>query len=116
MNVTRFAQAPFYYPDHHDDMRCRRLQGHEAGPAQSLWLGLSEIAPGGHTDLRGSGVEKHYVVIEGELTVIAQEPGQPPVEEKLGPLDSCRIAPGEARQLVNKSSRVVRVLLAMPFA
>jgi hypothetical protein len=116
MNVTRFAQAPPYFPENHDGMTCRRLQGHEAGPAKSLWMGLSEIAPGGHTDLRGSAVEKHYVVIEGELTVIAQEPGQPAVENTLGPLDSCRIAPGEARQLVNRSGAKVLVLLAMPFA
>jgi quercetin dioxygenase-like cupin family protein len=116
MNVTRFAAAPLYYPDHHDGMTCRRLQGHEAGPAKSLWMGLSEIEPGGHTDLRGSGVEKHYVVIEGQLTVIAQAEGEAPVEQVLGPLDSCRIAPGEARQLVNRSAGTVRVLLAMPFA
>jgi mannose-6-phosphate isomerase-like protein (cupin superfamily) len=116
MNVTRFAQAPAYFPPNHDGMSCRRLQGHEAGPAQSLWMGLSEIEPGGHTDLRGSGVEKHYVVIQGELTVVAQEEGKGAVEETLGPLDSCRIAPGEARQLVNRSGATVLVLLAMPFA
>ena len=116
MNVTRFDRAPFYFPDHHDGMKCRRLQGHEAGPAQSLWMGLSEIEPGGHTDLRGSGVEKHYVVLKGRLTVVSQEPGQPEVETELGYLDSCRIAPGEARQLVNRSDDVVLVLLAMPFA
>lgn len=116
MNVTRFANAPLYFPENHDGMKCRRLQGHEAGPAQSLWMGLSEIEPGGHTDLRGSGVEKHYVVIRGQLTVVAQVPGAAPTETVLGPLDSCRIAPGEARQLVNRSGEVVLVLLAMPFA
>ncbi len=116
MNVTRFAAAPDYFPPNHDRMRCRRLQGHEAGPAESLWLGLSEIAPGGHTDLKGSGVEKHYVVIRGQLTVIAQQPGGEAEEQVLGPLDSCRIAPHEARQLVNRSNETVLVLLAMPFA
>jgi hypothetical protein len=115
VNVTRFDGAPFYFPDNHDGMKCRRLQGNEAGPAESMWLGLSEIEPGGHTDLRGSGVEKHYVVVRGRLTVIAQAPGEAPTETELGPLDSCRIAPGEARQLVNRSSEVVLVLLAMPF-
>ena len=116
MNVTRFADAPDYFPPNHDGMRCRRLQGHEAGPAESLWLGLSEIAPGGHTDLKGSGVEKHYVVIRGELTVIAQQRGAEPEERLLRPLDSCRIAPDEARQLVNRTQDTVLVLLAMPFA
>lgn len=116
MNVTRFANAPDYFPANHDGMRCRRLQGHEAGPAEALWMGVSEIEPGGHTDLKGSPVEKHYVVLRGELTVVAQEPGRPAEEHRLGPLDSCRIAPNEARQLVNRSGEVVLVLLAMPFA
>jgi uncharacterized cupin superfamily protein len=116
MNITRFAAAPAYFPANHEGMRCLRLQGHEAGPADSIWLGISEIEPGGRTDLKASGVEKHYVVIEGELTVVAQGAGQSPEEEILGPLDSCRIAPGEARQLVNRSAAPVRVLLAMPFA
>jgi len=116
MNVTRFAAAPDYFPPNHEGMRCRRLQGHEAGPAESLWLGLSEIAPGGHTDLKGSAVEKHYVVIQGQLTLIAQQPGGAPEEQVLGPLDSCRIAPNEARQLVNRTKETVLVLLAMPLA
>ena len=116
MNVTRFDSAPAYFPPNHEGMKCLRLQGHEAGPATSLWLGCSQIEPGGHTDLRGSGVEKHYVVIRGELTVIAQEEGKPPVEAVLRALDSCRIAPGEARQLVNRGSEPAWVLLAMPFA
>jgi hypothetical protein len=33
----------------------------------------------------------------------------------LRPLDSCRYAPGEKRQLLNHTDRVAKVLLAMPF-
>jgi len=52
MNLTRFNQAPAYHPPHHEGMKCLRLQGHEAGTVQAqpaLWLGLSILAPGGHT-------------------------------------------------------------------
>ncbi|HLW11951.1 MAG TPA: cupin domain-containing protein, partial [Casimicrobiaceae bacterium] len=31
MNVTRFDDAPQYFPSQHFLMRCVRLQGHEAG-------------------------------------------------------------------------------------
>ena len=116
MNVTRFSQAPQYFPPNHEGMRCVRLQGHEAGPAEVVWLGVSTIEPGGHTDLKGSGVEKHYVVLSGEVTVIAQMPGGAPEEQLLRKLDSCRIAPNEARQLLNRSNEPAMVLLAMPFA
>jgi len=113
MHVTRIADAPTYEAPRHYDMVCRYLQGRAAGPAEQLWLGLSEIAPGGHTALEPSAMEKHYVVLEGELTLIGQSGAQRD-EAVLGPLDSCRFAPGEARQLVNRSDRMARVLLAMP--
>jgi len=46
-----------------------RLQGREAGPADQLWLGLSTVLPGGGTTLDASGIEKMYVVLEGEVAV-----------------------------------------------
>jgi hypothetical protein len=115
MHVTRFHAAPEYSAPNHFDMRCLRLQGREAGPAEQLWLGVSVIAPGGHTTLDASPMEKHYVVLDGELTLVGEIDGQRQ-QARLGPLDSCRFAPGEKRQLINDSPREVRVLLAMPLA
>lgn len=109
MNVTRFDEAPAYFPPEHYEMDCVRLQGHEAGPADTLWMGVSKIRPGGSTSLSASPYEKHYVVLEGELTVET-----PDGETVLQRFDSCRIAPNEARALKNKSDRLVMVLLSMP--
>jgi quercetin dioxygenase-like cupin family protein len=116
MHITRFDAAPEYEAPNHFDMRCLRLQGREAGPSSQLWLGVSIIAPGGRTGLDASPIEKHYVVLSGELTLLAQT-GDGPIEEtRLHALDSCRYAPGEKRQLVNHSTAEARVLLAMPLA
>jgi hypothetical protein len=115
MHITRIDDAPEYQAPNHFDMTCLRLQGREAGPAIQLWLGMSIIAPGGHTGLDPSPIEKHYVVIEGELTLVGELPGRPQQRTVLRPLDSCRYAPGEKRQLVNHTDRVAKVLLAMPF-
>lgn len=109
MHVTRFAAAPAYFPPEHFDMRCLRLQGYEAGPSDNLWLGMSQLLPGGHTSSSASGVEKFYFVLEGELTVET-----PDGEVTLQPYDSCRIAPNEARALRNNTNKTVTVLLAMP--
>ncbi len=109
MHVTRFKDAKPYFPPGHNDMRCLRLQGHEAGPAEQLWLGVSQLLPGGHTSLDASQLEKYYVVLEGELVV---ENGAERVV--LQQWDSCRVAPGEKRALKNETNRAATVLLSMP--
>ncbi|WP_144161715.1 cupin domain-containing protein [Paraburkholderia sp. BCC1885] len=111
MNVTRFAAAPEYFPENHFMMRCLRLQGHEAGPASDLWMGVSVISPGGNTSLDASAVEKHYVVLEGSVTITTEEG-----EVELSRHDSCRIAPGESRKLENRTDSVAAILLAMPLS
>ena len=108
MHVTRFSEAPAYYPPAHYDMRCLRLQGREAGPSSQMWLGMSQILPGGRTDPDASPMEKIYFVVEGELTIETPEG-----EAILKPHDSCRIAPGESRTLKNNTNRPVMVVLAM---
>jgi uncharacterized cupin superfamily protein len=95
-------------------MRCLRLQGHEAGPSKSLWLGLSIIEPGGYTSLNASPLEKHYVVLDGELTLVSELDGVT-TEAVLHPQDSACFQPGEKRQLINRSAGPARILLAMPY-
>ncbi len=109
MHVVRLDQAPAYFPPEHNDMRCLRLQGHEAGPAETLWMGMSHLLPGGHTSLDSSPFEKMYIVLEGEVTISNGED-----EVALRQWDSCRIAPGEGRALRNTTNRPATILLAMP--
>ena len=109
MHVTRLDTAPAYDAPGHAEMRMLRLQGREAGPADQLWLGLSYLLPGGGTTLDASGIEKMYVVLEGEVVT-----SNGTEEATLGRWDSCRIAPGEPRQLSNRANRPAAILLAMP--
>jgi uncharacterized cupin superfamily protein len=113
MHITRINAAPPYQAPEHFDMTLLRLQGKEASPAQALWLGMSILAPGGHTSLSGSPVEKHYVVLEGELTLVSELNGVT-TEAVLKPHDSALYLPGEKRQLINRSQQPAKVLLAMP--
>jgi carbonic anhydrase/acetyltransferase-like protein (isoleucine patch superfamily) len=110
MNVTRFISAPSYLAPNHIDMHCLRLQGHEAGPSDTLWMGISYLLPGGHTGLDASVVEKHYVVLEGAVTVVTESG-----EVTLTQWDSCRLSAGEKRRLENRTSEPARILLAMPY-
>ena len=113
MHVVLRADAAPYQAPGHEGMRMHRLQGKEAGPSDTVWMGLSEIEPGGGTTMNAAAVEKFYVVLAGELevrTVGAEGSGV----ARLKRFDSCRIAPGEGRQFVNVSSAPCTVLLVMP--
>jgi quercetin dioxygenase-like cupin family protein len=109
MNLTRFEDAPEYFPPNHFSMRCVRLQGHEAGPSDAVWLGVSMIEPGGYTTSDASPVEKHYVVLEGEVVITTDEG-----EAVMQAFDSCRLGPGERRALHNRSASSTKILLVMP--
>jgi quercetin dioxygenase-like cupin family protein len=109
MHVNRFADLRPYDSPGHRDMRMLRMQGREAGPSDVMWLGVSQILPGGGIDPSASPEEKFYVVLEGSLVVET-----PDGTVELGPWDSCRIAPDETRSLKNVTNRTVTVLLAMP--
>jgi mannose-6-phosphate isomerase-like protein (cupin superfamily) len=115
MHLVRQLAAPPYDAPGHEAMHMRRLQGREAGPSDSVWIGLSVIAPGGGTTLTASDIEKFYVVVEGELEVTTRDAdGTHTVV--LTAMDSCRIAPGEARALRNRGALRATVLLVMPQA
>jgi mannose-6-phosphate isomerase-like protein (cupin superfamily) len=77
-------------------------------------MGVSVIAPGGHTGLDPSPLEKHYVVLEGEVTLVSERDGIT-TEAVLGRHDSACFAPGEKRQLINRSASPASILLAMPY-
>lgn len=113
MHVVPFAQAPTYSAPGHMQMFMQRLQGMEAGPSDSVWIGCSLLESGGGTTMAASDLEKFYICLEGEVRITskAEESNQ---EITLKPLDSCRIAPGESRQLFNSGSTTARVLLVMP--
>lgn len=111
MQVTRIRDAKAYEAAEHYDMHCLRLQGKEATQTDTIWIGMSHILPGGRTSLKDAKVEKIYIVVAGEVTVETETDSV-----TLGFLDSCRLAPGEARALINKTNMPASILLAMPTA
>ncbi|MCG5479866.1 MAG: cupin domain-containing protein [Ensifer alkalisoli] len=109
MQVTRYGLAKAYEAPEHYDMHCLRLQGKEATLTDAIWIGLSHLLPGGRTSLKAADVEKIYIVVAGEVTIETLTESV-----TLGPLDSCRLAPGEARSLTNRTNTPASILLAMP--
>jgi mannose-6-phosphate isomerase-like protein (cupin superfamily) len=110
MQVTRIADArPYEAPKHHGG-HMLRLQGHDASPAQSSWVGLSHFLPGGGAERDATPIEKVYVVLSGEVTVVTDDG-----EATLGPMDSCYLAPNEAREVVNRSNLPASMLVVMPY-
>ena len=110
MEVTRIEDAQAYEAPGHFDMRGLRLQGFDASAAESFWVGLSNFLPGGGAEMSVTPIEKVYVVVDGEVTVTTDEG-----DTVLRKYDSCRLAPGEARAIVNHTNLPALMLVAMPY-
>lgn len=110
MLIKRFAEAQPYEAPNHFDIKALRLQGFEDGGPTHFWVGLSHILPGGHAGPDATPLEKVYVVLAGQVTVIAE--GQ---QHVLEPLDSVRIAPNIERKVLNGGNAVATMLVVLPY-
>ena len=108
MEVKRFADAKAYEAPNHRAYSSLRLFGLDASGPKQFVVGLSHFLPGGGAGPDASPTEKVYVVLAGELTVIA---GGKEVVLKAN--DSCFIGPNEAREIINRGNDVVTMLVAM---
>jgi len=110
MFVKRFADAKPYDAPNHRGVVGLRLQGFEAGGPTNQWVGLSQFLPGGGAGPDATPIEKVYVVLDGEMTVIIDG-----VETVLGAMDSCTIPAGEVREIINRTNRVVIMMVVIPY-
>jgi quercetin dioxygenase-like cupin family protein len=108
MQITKFADAKPYETKRHYNMVGLQLQGNAASETEAFTCGLSLFLPGGGAEMSKSPAEKIYVVLEGEI-VVQTEAG----EFTLGPLDSCHLAPNEARSIENRKNTVASVLVIL---
>lgn len=108
MLIKRFADAKSYEAPNHRNYSSLRLFGLDADGPKQLAFGLSHFLPGGGAGPDASPTEKIYLVLAGELTVIAGG-----VETVLCTNDSCFIGPNETREIINRSNDVVTIVVAM---
>jgi quercetin dioxygenase-like cupin family protein len=110
MLVKRFADAKSYEAPNHRDVRSLRLQGFEPDGPKNQWVGLSYYLPGAGAGPDSSPIEKVYVILDGELTLLAE--GK---EIVLRRFDSCTIPAGMSREVVNRSNDICTMLVVMPY-
>lgn len=110
MHVTRVAHAKPYEAAKHFDMVGLRLQGFDASPTENFWVGLSHFLPGGGAEESSSPLERVYVVLAGEVTVTTSSG-----ETVLKPMDSCHLASGETRSILNRTNQPASMLVVMPY-
>ena len=110
MLVKRFSEAKPYDAPNHRGVTGLRLQGFEDGGPTNQWVGFSQFLPSGGAGPDSTPFEKVYVVLEGEMTVLIGD-----TETVLRPMDSCTIAPGELREIVNRSNHVCKMLVVVPY-
>lgn len=110
MKVTRIDEALPYQAPGHYDMRSLRLHGWDISDSKNFWVGLSHFLPGGGAEKDASPLEKVYVVLSGEITIV-QQGG----ETVLSAMDSCFIGPHEEREIINRSNQPATMLVIMPY-
>jgi mannose-6-phosphate isomerase-like protein (cupin superfamily) len=110
MFVNRFANANPYDAPNHFGCSSFRLQGFEASDTTNFWVGLSHFLPGGGCEHEATPLEKVYVVIAGEITVVTDDG-----EATLRPNDSCHIPANEARSVQNRTNDVASMVVVMPY-
>ena len=110
MHVKSFADAQPYVAPNHRGVVGLRLQGFEEGGPTNQWVGYSQFLPGGGAGPDSTPFEKVYVVLEGELTVMAN--GQ---EVVLKAMDSIVIQPNEVREIINRSNHVTKMIAVIPY-
>lgn len=111
MQITRFKEAKTYTAPKHFDMKGFRLQGWDVSESENFWVGLSQFLPGGGAEMDSSPLEKVYIVLSGEMTIILAS-GK---ETILGPKDSCFLAPNEARSIINRSNDTAYMYVVMNY-
>ena len=80
--------------------------------SEKFWMGLSHFLPGGGAEYayEDSPTEKVYFVLDGEITVKTKKE-----EITLGPWDSVYLAPNEGREIINKTSKPVSMLVVINY-
>ena len=70
------------------------------------------VAKAGHWGAESSAtpIEKVYVVVSGEVTIVTDYGS-----ETLKPMDSCHLAAGERREIINRSNGPASMLVVMPY-
>jgi quercetin dioxygenase-like cupin family protein len=109
MQVIGIEDAGTYQAPGHFDVRTLRLQGADATPVENFTVGLSVFLPAGGCEMSTTPLEKVYVVVEGEVTIVTESG-----EATLGPLDSVYLAPSEARAIENRTNKAATMLVVMP--
>jgi quercetin dioxygenase-like cupin family protein len=109
MQVIGIEDAGTYQAPGHFDVRTLRLQGADATPVENFTVGLSVFLPAGGCEMSTTPLEKVYVVVEGEVTIVTESG-----EATLGPLDSVYLAPNEARAIENRTNKAATMLVVMP--
>jgi quercetin dioxygenase-like cupin family protein len=108
MRITRAGAAPAYAPPLHSGVAALRLQGHEAGPTEGFWVGLSTYEPGGEASESPTAGETVYVLLDGTLDVTSGG-----ATETLRPGDSVHLPQGTVRSVRNNSGQPARLLVVI---
>ncbi|HEX7475082.1 MAG TPA: cupin domain-containing protein [Dehalococcoidales bacterium] len=112
MKIVHLADCKPYAAAKHFNMTAMRLQGKDETGVSKFWCGLSYFLPGGGAEwgYEDNPMEKVYIILDGQLTIKTKTE-----ESILGPMDSVFLAPFEGREIINKTNKIVTMLVVINY-
>jgi glyoxylate utilization-related uncharacterized protein len=112
MKKVSLSEVKPYAAAKHFSMTAMRLQGKEETGIQKFWVGVSYFLPGGGAEwaYEDNPNEKVYIVLDGEITVKNKQE-----EITLRPMVSLYLGPNEGRSILNKTNKVVTMMVVINY-
>jgi quercetin dioxygenase-like cupin family protein len=110
MDVKKSKDAQAFAPPRHTNVEAFMLQGGAATAANFAAVILSRFEPGGTADFEAAPIGKIYVMLDGVLEVTVADG----TTASLRPNDSCFLAPGEGRSILNPGPGSATMLVIVP--
>lgn len=111
MKKVEFKNVKPYQAPKHFNCSTLKLHGREETDCQKFWSGLTHFLPGGGAELDASPVEKMYMVLDGEVTIINADKDRIILRK----WDSIHIGANEQREIFNDTNYPASMLVVINY-
>jgi quercetin dioxygenase-like cupin family protein len=111
--ITKKEEAYTYTAPKHFDVRTTRLHDPVDVNGGVMTIGLSHFLPGGGCEFGSNALESVYYIVEGEMTLVAENDEGAQQKVVLHKGDSFHCGAGTKKSVVNEGTESCQMLVAL---